>query len=125
MSNDRTTSSLSVRWMSVLVSLLGAFEVLMAFGAGSDLIRVVGIVGGLALAAAPWAARRVRAVTVVLLVVGTVPFAVLTLTSLVTPVLAIVAWILMGLIHRDWTHPGLPAPRVRLRSAHESGTSST
>jgi hypothetical protein len=111
--------------MSALVSLLGAFEVLMAFGAGSDLIRVVGIVCGLALAAAPWAARRVRGVTLLLVVVGTVPFAVLTLTSLVTPVLAIVAWILMGLIHRDRTGSELPTPRIRLRSAHAAGTAST
>jgi hypothetical protein len=126
MSGDRTTSSRSVLWMSALVSLLGAFEVLMALGAGSGLTRVVGIVGGLALVAAPWAARRLRGVTLLLLVVGTVPFAVLTLTSLVTPVLAVLAWILMGLVHRDRIRPALPTSRgVRPRSAREAGTAST
>ena len=125
MSDIGSTSTLSMRWMCWLVSLLGAFEMLMALSAGSSLVRVVGVVGGLALAAAPWVARQVRGATLVLLVVGTVPFAVLTLTSLVTPILAIVAWILMGLIHHDRTRSELPTPRIRLRSAHAAGTAST
>jgi uncharacterized protein (UPF0264 family) len=121
MNNDRSTTALSTRWMCVLVSLLGAFEMLMALSAGSSLVRVVGVVGGLALAAAPWVARRVRGVTLVLLVVGTVPFAALTVTSLVTSVLAIVAWILMGLVHRDRTRLAPSAPTVPPRPAHHAG----
>lgn len=104
MSADRATSLLGTRWTCALVSLLGAFEVLMALGAGSALIRVVGIVGGLALAAAPWVVGRARGMTLALLVVGTIPFAALTPTSLISPVLAIVAWVLMALI---WAVPGL------------------
>jgi hypothetical protein len=111
MSGNRTTSGLTNVWMCSLVTLLGAFEVLMAVGAGSSLVRVVGVVGGLALAAAPWVPSRVRGLALLLLVVGTVPFAALTITSLVSPLLAIVAWILMGLIHRDRTRPALPAQR--------------
>jgi hypothetical protein len=61
MSADRATSLLGSRWTCALVSLLGAFEVLMAMGAGSALIRVVGIVGGLALAAAAAQAGHRRA----------------------------------------------------------------
>ena len=79
----------------------------MALGAGSALIRVVGIVGGLALAAAPWVVGRARGMTLALLVVGTIPFAALTPTSLISPVLAIVAWVLMALI---WAVPGLFPP---------------
>jgi hypothetical protein len=58
MSADRATSLPGSRWTCALVSLLGAFEVLMAMGAGSALIRVVGIVGGLALAALAAAAAQ-------------------------------------------------------------------
>lgn len=107
MSNDQPHSSLSVRWTSALVSMLGTLEILMAFDAGSALTRAVGIVGGLALAATPWVARRTRGVSLLLLVAGTVPFALLTLTSLVTPMLAMVAWILMGFIYRHQTRPEL------------------
>jgi hypothetical protein len=125
MNADRTTSSLSTRWMRLLVSLLGAFEVLMALSAGSEITRLVGIVGGLGLAAAPWVVGRIRGVTLALLALGTVPFAALTVTSLVSPVLTTVAWILMGLIHRERTGPELPTPSVDLRSAHEARTAST
>jgi hypothetical protein len=111
--------------MRLLVSLLGAFEVLMAVGAGSALTRVVGIVGGLALAAAPWALGRAKGVAFVLLVVGTVPFAALTATSLVPPVLAFVAWVLMGLLHRDRTNRVPGAPDTVQRSAHLAGMTST
>ena len=124
MSTDRTTSSLGTRWMCVLVSLLGALEVLMALGAGSTPTRVLGVVGGLALAASPWVARRAPAAALGLLVVGTVPFTVLTMTSLVTPVLAITAWILMALVNRDLTrcrtHTG-----VHRGSARAAGTATT
>lgn len=125
MSTGRTTASLSTRWMRVLVSLLGAFEMLMAVGAASALIRVVGIVGGLALAAAPWVTGRARGLAFVLLVVGTVPFAALTATSLVPPVLAAVAWVLMGLLHRDRTYRVPGAPDILRRSAHPAGMTST
>jgi hypothetical protein len=125
MSDNGTTSTLSMRWMCWLVSLLGAFEVLMALSAGPSLVRAVGVVGGLALAAVPRAARRFRGVTLVLLIVGTLPFAVLTVTSLVTPVLAVAAWVLMGLIHRDGTLPAVRATHVPPRAAHHSGSVST
>jgi hypothetical protein len=111
MSADRATSHTGSRWTCASVSLLGAFEVLMALGAGSELIRVVGIVGGLALASAPWVVGQGRGMALALLVVGTVPFAALTPTSLISPVLAIVAWFLLALI---WAVPG-PSPLGRVR----------
>jgi len=122
MSTDRTASSLGTRWMCVLVSLLGAFEVLMALGAGSALTCTVGVIGGLALAAAPWLARRMRVVALGLLAVGTVPFAVLTVTSLVAPLLAVVAWILMALVLREITRSEASAPSTDVRSASTAGT---
>jgi hypothetical protein len=125
MSTDRTTTLLTTRWMCVLVSLLGALELLMALGAGSALIRVVGVVGGLALAATPWVAGRVRGAGLLLLAVGTVPFVAVTITSLMTPVLAVVAWILMGLVHRDRARAGLTAPVVPLHLTRQRGPAAT
>jgi len=124
MSTDRTTS-LGTRWMCALVSLLGAFEVLMALGAGSALTRTVGVVGGLALVAAPWLVHRMRVVALALLAVGTVPFAVLTVTSLVAPALAVVAWILMALVLRERTRSEASATSVDLRSASTASTATT
>lgn len=124
MTGHRTTPSLSAGW-SVLVSLLGAFEVLMALGAGSALLRVVGVVGGVSLAAAPWVTGRLRPLALVLVVVGTVPFAALTITSLVTPLLSVLAWILIGLIYRDLAGHKAPAPAVSRLSSHRAGTALT
>jgi uncharacterized protein (UPF0264 family) len=111
--------------MRTLVSPLGTCEVLMALGAGSALLRVVGVVGGVSLAVAPWVIARFRALALVLVVVGTVPFAALTLTSLVTPLLSLLAWILMGLIYRDEAARDLPAPAVSRLSSHRAGTALT
>ena len=115
MSDDLTRQSLSNRWMCALVSVLGACEVLMALGAGSALTRAVGIVGGIALAVAPWFVGRSNGVSLVLLIVGTVPFAALTVMSLVSPLLVVIAWILIGLIHR-----GRTLSRSRREGATES-----
>jgi hypothetical protein len=125
MSTGRTVPTLATRWMCALVSLLGACEVLMGLGAGSLLTRVVGIVGGLALAAAPWLTGRVRGLTLTLLVVGTVPFAALTVTSLISPLLAVLAWILMGLILRDRSLARPAVPGIRREPAHEAGAASS
>ena len=125
MSTETTAPTLSTRWMCSLVSLLGAFEVLMGLGAGSALTRVVGMVGGLALAAAPWVAGRVKGLTLVLLVVGTVPFAALTATSLVSPLLAVLAWILMGLIQRGRSQAAPALPDITRRSADDVEAAAT
>lgn len=80
----------AANWTRLLVSLLGAFEVLVAVSAGPVLTIVVGTVGGLALTAAPWVLAGVRA-RLVLLCVGSLPFAVLTWWSVAGPLLAVVA----------------------------------
>jgi hypothetical protein len=76
-------------WLHVLISVLGAFEVLMAVSAGPAATVAVGLIGGLALMTAPWPASR--AIRLVLLLIGTVPFAVLIWWSVAGPLLAVVA----------------------------------
>lgn len=84
-------------WLRTLISVLGAFELLMAVSAGPPVTIAVGVAGGLVLMAAPWMpapgvpALRLRAV---LLVVGTLPFAILTWWSLASPLLAVLAFII-------------------------------
>jgi len=77
-------------WLPVLVSVLGAYEVVLAVSAGVG-IAVLGTVSGLAVMAAPWVARRWARTGAALLVVGTVPVAVVTWWSLVVPWVALLA----------------------------------
>jgi hypothetical protein len=77
-------------WLRWLLTLLGAFEVLMALGSRPELTLVVGVICGLALTRAPWAIGSPR-LRLTLLIIGVVPFTVLTWWSVATPLLAIVA----------------------------------
>lgn len=85
----RTRELVMTNWFRILVSVLGAFELLMAVSAGPWPTIAVGVVGGLALVAAPWLSAARPAL--VLLVIGTLPFAVLTWWSLAGPLLAVLA----------------------------------
>lgn len=78
-------------WLAGLVSLLGIFEVIMATSAGSTSTRMIGLLGGVALIAAPWLNGRGRRWGLSLLLLGTVPLAAVTWWTLVTPALALVA----------------------------------
>jgi hypothetical protein len=85
----QTRQVIASNWMRGLITALGAFELLMAVSAGPVITIAVGVVGGLALAASPWVpAARLR---LLLLLVGALPFAILTWWSLVTPALAVLA----------------------------------
>lgn len=77
-------------WRAVLLSVLGAVEVLMAATAAPAVTLVAGAVGGLVVGVAAWVPGR-RRVRVGLVVAGAVPFAALTWWSVVTPLLAVVA----------------------------------
>ncbi|MEO5832871.1 MAG: hypothetical protein ABJA16_06855 [Nakamurella sp.] len=85
----RTRQVLSTAWLRSLTSVLGAFEVLMAVSAGPVVTVAVGTIGGLALMAAPWIGGS--AVPIAALLIGTVPFALITWWSVATPVLALLA----------------------------------
>lgn len=80
---------IAANWTRVLVSALGAVELLMAAGAAPVATIVVGAAGGLALTVAPWAPETRLALG--LLVLGTLPFAALTWWSVVSPLLAVAA----------------------------------
>ena len=85
----RTREVLATMWWRLLVSVLGAFELLMAVSAGPTVTIAFGVLGGVALTVAPWVpAWRIR---LVLLLIGTLPFAILTWWSVATPVLAVLA----------------------------------
>ncbi|MET3808315.1 hypothetical protein ABIB25_005344 [Nakamurella sp. UYEF19] len=85
----RTRQVVARMWWHLLVSVLGGFELLMAVSAGPTMTIAVGVLGGVALVVAPsLPAWRIR---LVLLLIGTVPFAILTWWSVATPVLAVLA----------------------------------
>lgn len=77
-------------WLAGLVSVLGAAELLMAVSA-APAAALIGVIGGLALIAAPWLAPLSPKLSGILLAVGVVPFAVLTYWAIVPVVLALFA----------------------------------
>ncbi len=77
-------------WLRALLSILGGFELLMAVSAAPTVTVVIGILGGLALVAAPWAPGHLT-LRLSLLLLGTLPFMFLTWSSIATPLLTIVA----------------------------------
>jgi hypothetical protein len=86
----RTAGAIARDWPRVLLSALGGFEILMAAGAAPVLLAV-GVAGGGCLIAAAWLRPRRRWLLPVLLVAGTVPFALLAWTALVPVLLAVAA----------------------------------
>lgn len=85
----RTREVVPARWGHLLVSVLGAFELLIAVSAGPITTIIVGVVGGVALLAAPW--LPTWPVRLLLLLIGTLPFAVMAWWSVAAPVIAVLA----------------------------------
>lgn len=85
----RTREVVATMWWHLLVSVLGSLELLMAVSAGPIGTIAVGVLGGVALVVAPW--LPVRRVRLVLLLIGTLPFAILTWWSVAAPVVAVLA----------------------------------
>lgn len=86
----RTAGAIARDWVRILLSALGAFEILMAAGA-APAVMAVGVAGGLCLIAAAWLQGSRRWLLAVLVAAGTVPFAVLAWTALVPVLLAVAA----------------------------------
>lgn len=92
-----------------LLSFLGICELFMAGGA-APAVLVVGGVGGLALIVAAWLRTVPRAVLMLLLAVGVLPFTALAWTAIVPVLLLVgVAAVAVPLVRR------LPAQPRRLR----------
>lgn len=87
---------LAAYWTHGLLSLLGTYEILMAAAARPAATSTIGVIAGVALIAAPWLTVRKGSGrrSGLLLLIGTVPFAVLTWWSLVSPLLGLVALVL-------------------------------
>ncbi len=85
----RTRQVIATTWLPALVSVLGGFEILMAVSAGPWMTMAAGVVGGVALIAAPWAPAV--GLRIGLLLLGVVPFAVLTWWSVASPIVAVLA----------------------------------
>ena len=76
-------------WLHILIAALGGCELLMAAGA-SPMAMAVGGAGGIALIVAAWVVRGSRLYGAGLMVLGTVPFAVVAWTALVPVLLLLV-----------------------------------
>jgi hypothetical protein len=118
----RTRAVLAGSWLHILIGLLGAFEVLMAVSAGPAPTVAIGLIGGLALMAAPWLPSL--PVRMGLLVIGTVPFAALTWWSAAGPLLAVAPLgIGLGTLRRRAGGPSAPVVASARRSDTVSGGS--
>ncbi|MEC5181670.1 hypothetical protein [Arthrobacter sp. CG_A4] len=71
------------------MSILGLLELMLAAGTGVGWIAAIGIVGSLAVVVAPWVSPTLPRMTLIIL--GAVPFALLTWWSIASPLLAVVA----------------------------------
>lgn len=101
----------SRRWPPALLAVVGGLQLLRALAAAPALTLLVGVAGGLAVLAA-CAPLRGRS-RLLLVAIGTVPFAALTWTSLTAPLLAVVA---LGLAAGLTPSPGPRAARAPGRS---------
>lgn len=91
-----------------LLTFLGACELVMAAGA-APVVLLVGGVGGLALMVAAWLRTAPQAVLIFLLVVGVLPFTLLTWTAIVPGLLLVgVAAVAVPILRRRPLSPRHP-----------------
>lgn len=87
------TGSRERRWFTGLTAILAGLYAWVAM-AGQDLDRVLGLTGAVLILISLAAAWKSQAAAVVLLVAGTLPLAIVTWWSLVTPLIAVLAIVL-------------------------------
>ena len=85
-------SVVAKNWLRGLLGILGALELLMAVSAAPTITVAAGLVAGAALIAAAVLTKPGRQTTVSLLVAASLPFAILTWWTIVTPLLTVVAF---------------------------------
>ena len=87
-------SVVAKNWLRGLLGILGALELLMAVSAAPTITVATGLVAGGALIAAAVLTKPGRKTTVSLLAAASLPFAILTWWTIVTPLLTIVAFVI-------------------------------
>ena len=81
-------------WLRGLLGILGALELLMAVSAGPAITVAAGLVAGGALVTAAVVTKPDRRTTVIVLVAASLPFAILTWWTIVTPLLTVAAFVI-------------------------------
>jgi len=103
----------ATNWLSGLLGLLGALEMLMAVSAASAITVAAGLVAGGMLIAAAILSRSGRRTMVIVLVAATVPFVAATWWTIITPVLTVVA-LAIGLVTSRTVRPRAAGRGARL-----------
>lgn len=98
-----TASALSENWARVLLSVLGACQLLMV-ASGPPLLMVVGGLGGVALVVAAWLRTAPTALVLGLVAAGTLPLAALGWTAVVPVLVALLAAAIAALLVRGARH---------------------
>ena len=91
---QRFRSVVATHWLRGLLGALGAFDLLMAISAAPKITVATGLVAGGALIAAAVVPRPGKRTMMAVLVAATLPFAVLTWWTIVTPLLTVVAFVI-------------------------------
>jgi hypothetical protein len=91
---QRFRSVVATYWLRGLLGALGVFELLMAVSAALNITVAIGLVAGGALIGAAILARPGKRTMIAVLVAATLPFAVLTWWTIVTPLLTVVAFVI-------------------------------
>lgn len=86
---QETRRFVAAHWIAGAISVAGLLQLMLALGTGVLWIAAIGVVGSIAVVVAPWRASRLA--RTLWLVVGTVPFAVLTWWSIVSALVALIA----------------------------------
>lgn len=124
---QRFRSVIATNWLRGLLGVLGGCELLMAVSAASVANVVAGLLAGLALIAAAMRAGSHTRAMITLLIVATLPFAVLTWWTIVTPLISVVGLVIglaavgrsrspVGYERGALRQPHLMAPDGQLRS---------
>jgi hypothetical protein len=87
-------SVVAKNWLRGLLGTLGALDLLMAVSAGPAVTVAAGLVAGGVLIAAAILTAAAKRLTISLLVAASLPFAILTWWTIVTPLLTVVAFVI-------------------------------
>ena len=117
---DRFRSVVATNWLRGLLGVLGGCELLMAVSAASVVNVVAGLLAGVALIAAAMRGGSHTRAMVALLVVATLPFAVLTWWTIVTPLITVVG-LVIGLAAVGRGRRSANDPRGALLEGHLVG----